>query len=167
MTGIWGILNITPDSFSDGGRYLDRDTALAHARALRAQGATVIDVGGESTRPGATRVSVAEEQARVLPISDKSNDYAARVLGALAERGLRATMDDSNDRVQAKIKVAADLKIPYLLVVGPRDEENGTVSIRARGIQKDLGALALPEAAAALAAERDTRGETSLAARFA
>ncbi|MEZ6234739.1 MAG: threonine--tRNA ligase [Phycisphaerales bacterium] len=116
---------------------------------------------------GAFPLWLSPEQARVLPISDKSNEYAARVLAALAERGLRATMDDSNDRVQAKIKVAADLKIPYLLVVGPRDEENGTVSIRARGIQKDLGALALPEAAAALAAERDTRGETSLVGRFA
>lgn len=85
MTGIWGILNITPDSFSDGGRYLDRDTALAHARMLRAQGATVIDVGGESTRPGATRVSADEEQARVLP-----------VIEALAADGIPVSVDTLN-----------------------------------------------------------------------
>lgn len=85
MTGIWGILNITPDSFSDGGRYLDRDAALAHARMLRAHGATVIDVGGESTRPGSTRVSVAEEQARVLP-----------VIEALAADGIPVSVDTLN-----------------------------------------------------------------------
>jgi threonyl-tRNA synthetase len=89
------------------------------------------------------------------------------VLAALQEKGLRATMDDGNDRVQAKIKVAADLKIPYLLVVGPRDEEAGSVSLRARGIQKDLGALPLADAVEGLAAERDSRGGTSLGSRFA
>lgn len=51
MTGIWGIVNVTPDSFSDGGRYLDVDRAVAHALRLRAEGAAVLDVGGESTRP--------------------------------------------------------------------------------------------------------------------
>ena len=68
MTGIWGILNITPDSFSDGGRYLDLDIAVARARTMCAQGATMIDVGGESTRPGADRIGTAEEQRRVLPV---------------------------------------------------------------------------------------------------
>lgn len=68
MTGIWGILNATPDSFSDGGRYRDPAIALTHARAMRAQGAVVIDVGGESTRPGSERISAAEEQARVIPV---------------------------------------------------------------------------------------------------
>ncbi|WP_430592043.1 dihydropteroate synthase [Humidisolicoccus flavus] len=65
---IWGILNVTPDSFSDGGRYVDAGAAIAHARRMRLQGADVIDVGGESTRPGAVRVPPAEEQARVLPV---------------------------------------------------------------------------------------------------
>ena len=53
MTEVWGILNVTPDSFSDGGRYVDAGAAIAHARRMRAQGADVIDIGGESTRPGA------------------------------------------------------------------------------------------------------------------
>jgi hypothetical protein len=58
-----GILNVTPDSFSDGGRYLDRDDAVAHGLALHAQGADLVDIGGESTRPGAQRVDAATEIA--------------------------------------------------------------------------------------------------------
>ncbi|QDB80856.1 dihydropteroate synthase [Georgenia wutianyii] len=63
-----GVLNVTPDSFSDGGRWLDADQALAHGRLLRRQGADVLDVGGESTRPGSERVPVDVELARVLPV---------------------------------------------------------------------------------------------------
>ena len=63
-----GIVNVTPDSFSDGGRYLDADSAVAHGRALRAAGAGLLDVGGESTRPGAARVDPDIERARVLPV---------------------------------------------------------------------------------------------------
>ena len=63
-----GILNVTPDSFSDGGRYVDRERALDHARAMMADGAAIIDVGGESTRPRAAPVDVADELARTIPI---------------------------------------------------------------------------------------------------
>ncbi len=63
-----GIINVTPDSFSDGGRHLDRDDAVAHGLALRAQGADLVDVGGESTRPGAHRVDAGTEIARVVPV---------------------------------------------------------------------------------------------------
>lgn len=63
-----GIVNVTPDSFSDGGRFLDHARALAHARALLADGADVVDVGGESTRPGAAPVGEQEELDRVLPL---------------------------------------------------------------------------------------------------
>ncbi|MGE3107275.1 MAG: threonine--tRNA ligase [Phycisphaerales bacterium] len=83
------------------------------------------------------------EQVRVLPISEKTNEYGAEVLAALKAAGVRATLDTGNDRVQGKIKVAAEEKIPYLLIVGPRDAENRTVSVRARGIEKDLGAMPL------------------------
>lgn len=71
MTGIWGIVNVTPDSFSDGGRYFDVDRAVAHGLRLRAEGATVLDVGGESTRPGADRVGDAVEQQRVIPVIEQ------------------------------------------------------------------------------------------------
>jgi dihydropteroate synthase len=65
---IAGVLNVTPDSFSDGGAYLDLDTAVARGRALVAAGADLIDVGGESTRPGAAAVDESTERARVLPV---------------------------------------------------------------------------------------------------
>ncbi|MDQ6852472.1 MAG: dihydropteroate synthase [Actinomycetota bacterium] len=65
---VMGIVNVTPDSFSDGGRFLDADAAIAHGIGLAAQGADVLDVGGESTRPGAAPVTARQELARVLPV---------------------------------------------------------------------------------------------------
>jgi len=65
---VMGVVNVTDDSFSDGGLYLDRDRAVQHGIALVAAGAAIIDVGGESTRPGAVRVDAAVETARVLPV---------------------------------------------------------------------------------------------------
>ncbi|WGW14111.1 dihydropteroate synthase [Saxibacter everestensis] len=67
-TRIMGVVNVTPDSFSDGGRFFDHDLAIRHGLALLADGADIIDVGGESTRPGSARVSGEEEQRRVLPV---------------------------------------------------------------------------------------------------
>jgi len=71
---VMGIVNVTPDSFSDGGKFLDADAAVAHALELVAQGAEILDVGGESTRPGAAPVSEAEELRRVLPVIEKLAD---------------------------------------------------------------------------------------------
>lgn len=85
MTAVWGVLNVTPDSFSDGGRHDDEDHALAHAAALVAAGADVIDVGGESTRPGSERIPVAEEQRRVLG-----------VIRRLADDGVAVSIDTMN-----------------------------------------------------------------------
>lgn len=82
---VMGVLNVTPDSFSDGGLYEGADAAIAHARELVAQGADLIDVGGESTRPGAARVDPAEEQRRVIP-----------VVRALAADGVRVSVDTMN-----------------------------------------------------------------------
>ena len=65
---VMGVVNVTPDSFSDGGRWITTELAVAHGRQLIAQGADLLDVGGESTRPGARRVDPAEEQNRVLPV---------------------------------------------------------------------------------------------------
>jgi dihydropteroate synthase len=63
-----GVLNVTPDSFSDGGRFRDRDAALAQARRMIAEGAAIIDIGGESTRPGASAAGIDEELSRVVPV---------------------------------------------------------------------------------------------------
>lgn len=68
---IVGILNVTPDSFADGGLHLDADAAVLHARRMAAQGADLIDVGGESTRPGATRIDATEQRRRVIPVIER------------------------------------------------------------------------------------------------
>ena len=115
---------------------------------------------------GAFPCWLAPEQVRVLPISEKSNDYAEELLAALKDRGLRATIDDGSDRIQAKVKVAADLKIPYLAVVGPRDAESRSVSVRAFGIDRNLGAVGFEEFVDGIASESDGRGKTSLLSRF-
>ena len=65
---VMGVVNVTDDSFSDGGRYLDSTRAIEHAFALAADGADIIDIGGESTRPGAVRIDEAVEIARILPV---------------------------------------------------------------------------------------------------
>jgi dihydropteroate synthase len=70
-TYVMGILNVTPDSFSDGGRYLDIDQALRHAAAMLAEGADILDIGGESSRPGGAGVSTEEELQRVCPILNR------------------------------------------------------------------------------------------------
>jgi dihydropteroate synthase len=87
---IMGILNVTPDSFSDGGRHFAADTAIRAGLQMAADGADIIDIGGESTRPGAAAVSAAEEQARVLPVA------AAR-----AKAGLRVSIDTRNAATMA------------------------------------------------------------------
>src|SRR5207237_450061 len=74
---VMGILNITPDSFYDGGRYAELNAALDHAHQLIAQGAEIIDIGGESTRPGAVPVSAADELARVLPVIERLSSSAS------------------------------------------------------------------------------------------
>src|SRR5256714_4948511 len=67
-TLILGVLNVTPDSFSDGGKYLDPDRAFAHAVALEEAGADILDIGAESTRPGSSRITAAEELRRLVPV---------------------------------------------------------------------------------------------------
>ncbi|MEZ0577776.1 dihydropteroate synthase [Nocardioides sp. MH1] len=96
---VMGVVNVTPDSFSDGGRYLDAESAIAHGRALLADGADILDVGGESTRPGATRPLVREELDRVVP-----------VIEALAGDGARVSVDTMRAEV-ARAAVAAGATI--------------------------------------------------------
>jgi dihydropteroate synthase len=74
-----GVLNITPDSFSDGGKFTNLDAALAQAKRLVSEGADILDVGGESTRPGAVRVSLDEEIARVVPVIEAIKNLGAEI----------------------------------------------------------------------------------------
>ena len=92
-----GVVNVTPDSFSDGGRWYEPDAAIAHGMALLDQGADLLDVGGESTRPGAARVDPATERARVLP-----------VIAALAQAGAVVSVHTTRSGVAADA-VAAGL----------------------------------------------------------
>ena len=101
---------------------------------------------------GAFPTWLAPEQARLLPISMKHVDYARGIVDRLVAVGIRVTLDDSDERVNAKIKVGADERIPYLLVVGGRDEEAKTVSVRQRGIG-DRGAIPVDEFIDELVAE--------------
>ena len=102
-THVMGILNVTPDSFSDGGRYLDVQQAITHAETMIAEGATLIDVGGESSRPGASPVSVDEELARVVPVIHALADSVDVFISvdtskaAVAQRALEAGAHIVND----------------------------------------------------------------------
>lgn len=97
MPILMGILNVTPDSFSDGGAYENLDAALAHAERMREEGAVIIDVGGESTRPGAEPVKPEQEIARILP-----------VVQALVERGICVSIDTRHAEVaQAAVQAGA------------------------------------------------------------
>lgn len=90
MTLVMGVLNVTPDSFSDGGRYLASGAAIEHGRLLAQQGADLVDIGGESTRPGAARPDPAQERGRVLP-----------VIEALAADGIAVSIDTMRAEVAA------------------------------------------------------------------
>ncbi|MCH8260774.1 MAG: threonine--tRNA ligase, partial [Planctomycetes bacterium] len=113
---------------------------------------------------GAFPTWLAPEQVRVLPISDKSMAYAEKVQRALTDQRVRGGIDRNDDRIQAKIKAAVEMKVPYLLVVGPNDEREGVVSIRARGIRRNLGTLPIAVFVEALRREIDSRGRQTVVA---
>lgn len=123
---VMGIVNVTDDSFSDGGLFLDRDRAVAHGLELAAQGAAIIDVGGESTRPGAVRVDSAVETDRVLPvvkelaqqgITVSIDTMHAVVAGAALENGARIVNDVSGGRADPDMaRVVADAGVPWVLM---------------------------------------------------
>ena len=115
---------------------------------------------------GAFPVWLAPEQVRVLPISEKSAGYARELHAALKAAGLRASLDESNDRIQGKVKDASDMKVPYLAVVGPRDAEGRTVSVRAFGIEANLGEIGFDAFVDGLAREYRTRGAETVRAAF-
>jgi dihydropteroate synthase len=108
---VMGVVNVTPDSFSDGGRFLDGDLAIKHGRQLVSEGADLVDVGGESTRPGALRPSVAEELDRVLP-----------VVTTLAAEGVRVSVDTMRAEV-ARAAVGAGAVLVNDVSGGRADEE--------------------------------------------
>jgi dihydropteroate synthase len=121
-----GVLNVTPDSFSDGGRYLDHDHAVAHGIAMREAGADLVDVGGESTRPGAARVSADVERDRVVPVIRDLVAEGVRVSvdttrAAVAEAAVEAGADVVNDvsgglADPAMAATVASARVPWILM---------------------------------------------------
>jgi dihydropteroate synthase len=121
-----GVLNVTPDSFSDGGRWLDRDQAVAHGVAMRDAGADLVDVGGESTRPGAPRVEPEIELARVLPVVSELvaagvcvsiDTTRAAVAEAALDAGATVVNDVSGGLADPTMaKAVASARVPWILM---------------------------------------------------
>lgn len=123
---VMGVVNVTPDSFSDGGRYLDRQDAVAHGVEMHRRGADLIDVGGESTRPGAERVDPAEEIARIVPVIRELvaagvpvsvDTMRAAVASAALDAGASIVNDVSGGLADpAMAAVVAAAGVPYVLM---------------------------------------------------
>jgi dihydropteroate synthase len=121
---IMGILNVTPDSFADGGRHNDFDAAVARGLEMIAEGVDIIDIGGESTRPGADRVSEAEEIERTIPVITELAKHGARISidtmrASTAEAAIKAGASIINDVSGGladpnMLHTAALLKVPYI-----------------------------------------------------
>lgn len=123
---VMGILNVTPDSFSDGGRFQDTNHALQHALGMIADGADIIDIGGESTRPGADRVSLEEELERTIPVIQAIREHSdipisidtskAEVMRTAVEAGASMINDVTALSAQGSLQAAAALRVPVCLM---------------------------------------------------
>ncbi|MEN9957050.1 MAG: dihydropteroate synthase [Actinomycetota bacterium] len=159
---VMGVLNVTPDSFSDGGDFIRLEAALDHARVLQIAGADIIDIGGESTRPGASRVSLAEEQARVLPVIE----------AIVTQLGAKVSIDTMNAET-ARSAVAAGASIINDVSGGLADpgmfqvaaDTGATIIISHwRGFSDQMDTLATyDDVAAEVAAELKLRVDAALA----
>lgn len=123
---IMGILNTTPDSFSDGGKFTVVEAAAAHAMLMVNEGADIIDVGGESTRPGAQEVSVADEISRVVPVIEAIRQQSSvcisidtskpDVMRAAVEAGANMVNDVNALRAEGAVQICAELNVPVCLM---------------------------------------------------
>jgi dihydropteroate synthase len=137
---IMGILNVTPDSFADGGRHNDFDAAVARGLEMIAEGVDIIDIGGESTRPGADRVTEAEEKERTIPVITELAKYGARISidtmrASTAEAAVKAGAAIINDvsgglADPQMLQTAARLQLPY-------------IAMHWRGQSKDMNSKAI------------------------
>jgi len=136
-TFVMGILNVTPDSFSDGGKFNNVEAAVAQAKKMVAEGAKIIDVGGESTRPGYERISDEDEIARIVPVIQalaaevpaiiSVDTYKANVARAAIEAGAHIINDIWGAQAEPEIaQVAADLNVPIILMHNRDNTDYGT-----------------------------------------
>jgi dihydropteroate synthase len=167
MTTLMGIVNVTPDSFSDGGEFLEAEAAIAHGRHLASEGAEILDVGGESTRPGAAEVSAEEELRRVLPVIEALAGEGLRVSvdtskAAVAERALEAGAEIVNDitalgdPAMASVCAASGCGLVLMLMKGtPRTmQENPVYEDVTREVRDFLAERLARAAEAGVAEER-------------
>jgi dihydropteroate synthase len=134
---VMGILNITPDSFSDGGEYLDRNRAIAHGEELVNAGADIIDVGGESTRPGSEPVSLDEEMRRVFPVVQALRvRFPAMILSVDTSKAevARATLAAGADAINDVTALRGDPKMAEVV----RDFGAGVVLMHMQGVPKTM-----------------------------
>jgi dihydropteroate synthase len=137
---VMGILNVTPDSFADGGRHNDLEAAVARGLEMIAEGVDIIDIGGESTRPGADRVSEAEEIARTIPVITELAKHGVRISidtmrASTAEAAIKAGASIINDvsgglADSEMLQAAARLQVPY-------------IAMHWRGQSKDMNSKAI------------------------
>jgi dihydropteroate synthase len=158
---VMGVVNVTPDSFSDGGAWLDPDAAIAHGLELVAQGADIIDIGGESTRPGAQRVHVDEELSRVMPVVSAlaaAGSYVsidtmrAEVADQALQAGARMVNDVSGGQADpAMTRLVADAAVPYIIthwrgyssdMYGPANYSDVVAEVRAELADRVRAAVA-------------------------
>lgn len=136
-TFVMGILNVTPDSFSDGGKFNNVEAAVAQAKKMVAEGAKIVDVGGESTRPGYERISDEDEIARIVPVIQalvaevpaiiSVDTYKANVARAAVEAGAHIINDIWGAQAEPEIaQVAADLNVPIILMHNRDNTDYGT-----------------------------------------
>jgi dihydropteroate synthase len=141
-TAIMGILNVTPDSFSDGGQYFDRDRALARAREMEQEGADIIDVGGQSTRPGSAEIPEDEELRRVVPLIEtlcsavrvpiSIDTYRSRVAHKAIEAGAQIVNDISGlrfDKDMAKVAATTQAGVVVTYSRGGRQDMHAQVPL--------------------------------------
>lgn len=162
-----GILNVTPDSFSDGGRWADTDAALARGRELAAQGADIVDIGGESTRPGSHRVDADTEMARVIPVISGlaadgvlcSVDTTRSAVAAAAVRAGAAIVNDVSGGLAdpAMAAVVADAGVPWVLMHWRGHSDRMAALARYHDVLAQVREELLRQVDAALAAGVDMR----------
>ncbi len=146
---VMGILNVTPDSFSDGGVFLSRENAVAHARRMAEEGADIIDVGGESTRPGAQPVSAQEEMDRVIPVIEALRGKISlpisidtskpEVMRAAVAAGAGFINDVRALRDEGALEAAASLHVPVCLMHMQGEPRRMQENPRYRDVVSDVG----------------------------
>ena len=152
-TAVMGVINLTPDSFSDGGQFYDHNKAINHAKALINQGADIIDIGGESTRPGSSQISLDEEIKRVIPVIEKVRFYDPNILisidstkSEVAKRAIEVGADIVNDISSFSAdkempKIVSDYKTPVILMHMQGNPINMQIDPRYDDIINDIKAF--------------------------